>query len=247
MFSDKLLAQTTDVLSELADGGPALEFAIGTGRVALALAERGVSVSGIELSEDMVAKLRAKAGGDAESIPVVDGDMSTAHAVGRGEFALVYLVFNTVMNLTEQDAQVRCFQNAADHLAPGGVFVVETMVPALRQLPRGERFVPFSVTESHIGIDEYDVATQRLVSHHVEVLRDGPFASMPFRYVWPAELDLMAQLAGMRLLHRWEDWSRSPFTNESQNHISVWQKPSEGKTAGGRRGDPRCCTRVARG
>ena len=227
MFSADLLEQTTDVLTELADGGPALEFAIGTGRVALALANRGVAVSGIELSEAMVTKLRAKPGGDAQSIPVVIGDMSTAQVTGRGAFSLVCLVFNTVMNLTEQDAQVRCFQNAADHLAPGGVFVVETMVPALRQLPRGERFVPFSVTDTHIGIDEYDVATQRLVSHHVEVLKDGPFASMPFRYVWPAELDLMAQLAGMRLIHRWADWSRNPFTNESQTHVSVWQVLAE--------------------
>ncbi|HEX5018961.1 MAG TPA: class I SAM-dependent methyltransferase [Actinomycetes bacterium] len=225
MFSAELLSQTADVLYELADGGRALEFAIGTGRVALPLAERGVQVTGIELSAAMIERLRAKLGGDADSLPVVIGDMSTAHAEGRGQFALVYLVFNTVMNLTTQDAQVRCFQNAANHLSPGGMFVVETMVPALRQLPPGERFVSISVTADHIGIDEYDVATQVLYSHHVSV-KDGRVdrVRIPFRYAWPAELDLMAQMAGMQLTHRWEDWSRRPFTNESRSHISVWQK-----------------------
>lgn len=226
MFSAELLSETTDLLCELAPGGPALELAIGTGRVALPLAERGVPVSGIELSEAMVAELRAKAGGAAESIPVVIGDMSSAQAPDRGTFTLAYLVFNTIMNLTEQEAQVRCFQNAADHLAPGGVFVVETMVPELRRLPAGERFVPFSLTPSHIGIDEYDVVKQGLTSHHVETRPDGSVtrSSIPFRYVWPAELDLMASLAGMRRVGRWADWGRRPFTSESTSHVSVWRK-----------------------
>ena len=226
MFSAEVLSETADLLCELASGGTALELAIGTGRVALPLAERGVPVSGIELSEAMVERLRAKPGGGAESIPVVIGDMSSAQAPGCGTFTLVYLVFNTIMNLTTQDAQVRCFQNAADHLAPGGVILVETMVPELRRLPQGERFVPFSLTPSHIGIDEYDVATQRLTSHHVESQPDGTVtrSSIPFRYVWPAELDLMASLAGMCLVNRWQDWSRHPFTNESRAHVSVWQK-----------------------
>ena len=157
-FSAEVLGQTVDMLFDLADGGPVLEFAIGTGRVALPLAERGVPVAGVELSEAMVAILRAKPGGHTDAIPVVMGDMASARASGCGTYRLVYLVFNTIMNLTDQVAQVRCFKNAADHLVPGGQFVVETMVPALRQLPPGQQFVPFSLTPTHIGIDEYDVA-----------------------------------------------------------------------------------------
>lgn len=207
-----------DALVELAAGGPVLELAIGTGRIALPLAARGVAVSGIDLSEPMVAELRRKPGGDA--IPVTIGDMTATQVAG--EFRVVYLVFSTIGNLVGQDLQVACFENAARHLGPGGRFVVELEVPALRRLPPGERFVVFDATERHGGIDEYDPATQTLVSHHY-----GPtgHASMPFRYAWPAELDLMARIAGLTLEHRWEDWSGAPFTGESTRHVSVWRKP----------------------
>ncbi len=221
------LAPMLDVLEGLAVGGPALEFAIGTGRVALPLAARGVPVSGIEFSPQMVTRLRAKPGGDEASLPVVLGDMANVLAPGAGKFRLVYLVFNTVMNLTTQDAQVECFRNAAAHLAPGGRFLVEVGVPALRRLPPGERFVLFDVSERHVGIDEYDVATQRMWSHHTTFEPDGRTrrTSPPFRYAWPAELDLMARLAGMRLVDRWAGWDRSPFTSESGAHVSIWEMP----------------------
>ena len=211
-----------DVLAELAGDGRALEFAIGTGRIALPLAERGVPVAGIDFSEPMVEQLRAKPGGSA--VPVVVGDMTTTRV--DGEFRLVYLVFNSIDNLTTQDAQVACFENAARHLEPGGCFVIEVHVPDLRRLPPGERFVPFSATPTHAGIDEYDVVNQGLVSHHYSVREGGSRqVSMPFRYVWPSELDLMARIAGMRLRSRWQDWDRSPFTSESWKHGSVWEKP----------------------
>lgn len=221
------LAPALGLLVELADGGPALEFAIGTGRMALPLAARGVAVSGIEYSPDMLARLRAKPGGDEGRIPVVVDDMATALAPGAGRFRLVYLVFNTVMNLTTQDAQVACFANAARHLAPGGRFLVEVAVPALRRLPPGERYVLFDRSDEHIGIDEYDPATQAMWSHHTSLRADGSVrrASVPFRYVWPSELDLMARLAGMRLAGRWSGWDRAPFTAQSEGHISVWEKP----------------------
>jgi SAM-dependent methyltransferase len=219
MFEPETIAATVDRLAELADGGRALELAIGTGRIALPLAERGVEVHGIDLSEPMVEQLRAKPGGDA--IPVAIGDMTTTRA--DGTFSLVYLVFNTIENLTTQDAQVACFENAAAHLDVGGVFVIEVEVPQLRRLPPGERFVAFHVGENHVGVDEFDVATQGLVSHHVTARGK---ASMPFRYVWPSELDLMARIAGMSLRERWEDWARTPFTSESRKHISVWTKTS---------------------
>jgi SAM-dependent methyltransferase len=196
----------------LAALGPnALELGIGTGRVGIPLAERGVRVEGIDLSDAMVARLRAK----TNDIPVTIGDFATTRV--DGTFALVYLVFNTIMNLTTQDAQVACFENAARHLQPGGVFVIEVVVPDLRRLPPGERYVAFSKN----GTDEYDVATQGLVSHHH---RAGGTLSIPFRYVWPSELDLMARIAGLRRRERWEDWSRAPFTNESRAHVSLWEK-----------------------
>ena len=219
MFAPALLAATTGFLAGLAGSGRALELAIGTGRVALPLAARGVPVSGIELSPDMLARLRAKPG--ARGIEVGEGDLTSARV--PGEFSLVYLVFNTIENLTTQEAQVACFENAARHLEPGGVFVIEVNIPELRRLPPGERFVTFHVGESHVGVDEYDVATQGLVSHHVTARGK---ASVPFRYVWPAELDLMARIAGLRLRDRWQDWDRAPVTNESTKHISVWEKPA---------------------
>ena len=211
------------LLAELAGGGAALELGIGTGRVALPLSERGVPVHGIELSEAMAARLRAKPG--AERIGVTIGDFATATV--DATFALAYLVANTIMNLTTQDEQVACFKNAAAHLAPGGCFLIEVLVPGLRRLPPGERFQPFDVTPGHLGFDEYDVARQGLVSHHYWIEDGGvEVLSPPFRYVWPSELDLMARLAGLKLRDRWAGWEREPFTSESEQHVSVWEKPA---------------------
>jgi SAM-dependent methyltransferase len=223
MFSAEVLEPTVDLLAELAGNGRALELGIGTGRVALPLAERGVEVHGIDLSRAMVAKLREKPGG--ERIPVEIGDFASTRV--DGTFTLAYLVFNTINNLTTQAEQVACFQNAADHLEPGGCFVIEVGVPGLRRLPPGETFLVFAAGETHWGFDEYDVVDQGLVSHHF-FLRDGQIVkrSIPFRYVWPAELDLMARLAGMSLRDRWSDWRREPFTGESRKHVSVWEKPA---------------------
>ena len=220
------LAPVLALLEDLAGDGPILELAIGTGRVGLPLARRGHKVAGIELAPAMVARLRAKQGGDEATIPVVVGDMASATASGAGSFSLVFLVFNSLMNLTTQEAQVACFENAAAHLAPGGHFLVEVQVPALRRLPPGERFVVFDQSATHVGIDEDDTATQRQWSHHVQFLPDGRVrrASPPFRYAWPAELDLMAKLAGMSLVNRWGDWDRREFTGESTKHVSVWRK-----------------------
>jgi SAM-dependent methyltransferase len=222
MFDPAAVEPVVDVLAELAGDGRALELGIGTGRIALPLAARGVRVHGIELSEAMLARLRAKPGGDA--IPVAIGDFARTRV--DGAFSVAYLVFNTINNLTTQDAQVACFENVAAHLEPGGTFVVEVGVPQLQRVPPGETMHVFDADEAHWGIDEYDVATQRLVSHHFAVA-DGRIErlSIPFRYVWPAELDLMAQLAGMRLFARWADWNRDSFTSESRKHVSVWEKP----------------------
>lgn len=218
------LAATVDRLTLLAGDGPALEFAVGTGRVALPLAERGVPVAGIELSRAMADRLRAKPGGAA--IPVTIGDMTSTRV--DGSFGLVYLVFNTIMNVTTQAGQVEIFRNAAGHLRPGGVFLVEVMVPELHRLPPGERFRAYDVTPTRWSIDEYDVARQGLISHHHELV-DGrhEVVSIPFRYVWPAELDLMAQLAGLRLRERRGGWRGEAFTSESQRHVSVWERPLE--------------------
>jgi SAM-dependent methyltransferase len=212
-----------DLLAELAGDGRALELGIGTGRIALPLARRGVPVHGIELSRAMVAQLRAKEG--AEAIVVTIGDFATTRV--EGTFSLAYLVFNTIMNLTTQAAQVACFRTVAAQLEPGGCFVIEVGVPDLRRLPPGETFRVFDVSDGHWGIDEFDVANQGLVSHHFEA-GDGGLerVSMPFRYVWPAELDLMAELAGMRLRDRWSGWRREPFTSESRAHVSVWETPA---------------------
>jgi SAM-dependent methyltransferase len=210
-----------DFLVDLADDGAALEFAIGTGRIALPLSRRGVRVHGIDLSPDMVAQLRKKPGW--EEIGVTMGDFATTEVDGR--FRLVYLVYNTVGNLTTQAEQVACFRNAARHLEVGGCFVVEVGVPSLRRLPPGETIRAFAVGPEHFGFDEYDVARQRGVSHHYWD-RGGTLEtfSCPYRFVWPSELDLMAQLAGMGLRERWSDWDRSPFTSESSKHVSVWEK-----------------------
>lgn len=221
MFEPSVVEPAVDFLAGLAGSGAALELAVGTGRIALPLAGRGVPVHGIDLSPAMVAELRAKPGG--ERIPVTVGNIATTRV--DGVFALAYLVFNTIGNLTTQDEQVACFQNAAAHLQDGGCFVVEVGVPSVRRVPPGERMRVFDVSEQHVGIDEFDVASQRLVSHHYS-FRGGrvELNSLPLRYVWPSELDLMARLAGMRLRERWSDWGREPFTSESTKHVSVWEK-----------------------
>jgi SAM-dependent methyltransferase len=223
MFDPEVVDPVVDFLAELAGGGHALELGIGTGRIALPLARRGVSVHGIELSKAMAARLRAKPGGEA--IGVTIGDFATSTV--EGTFSLAYLVFNTIGNLTTQEAQVACFQNVAAHLEPGGCFVIEVGIPELRRLPPGETMRVFDASPTHWGIDEYDVANQGLTSHHFELV-DGRMElhSLPFRYVWPAELDLMAQLGGMRLRERWSGWKREPFTSDSRKHISVWEKPT---------------------
>ncbi len=221
MFDPAVVDPVVDLLAELAGNGAALELGIGTGRIALPLAQRGIRVHGIELSSAMLARLRAKPG--AEQIDVTIGDFATTMV--DGTFSLVYLVFNTINNLTTQDEQVACFQNAAAHLEAGGIFLVEVGVPALQQLSPGETFHTFHVSETHLGIDEYDVANQGLVSHHFRAV-GGAFEkrSIPFRYVWPSELDLMARLAGMTLRKRWSGWKREPFTSDSTKQVSVWKK-----------------------
>lgn len=233
-FDPAVIARTVDVLHDLAGGEPALELAIGTGRIAVPLAARGTPVHGIELSRAMARRLDGKPG--ADDIHVTIGDMTRARAdgdVAPGEFGLAYLVFNTISNVTTQDGQVDVFRNASAHLRPGGRFLVEVGVPDLRRLPPGQDTAPFAVhttgeglTSGYVGFDQYDVATQRMRSVHVSVSGDGTgrVDSVPFRYAWPAEMDLMARLAGMRLTDRWSDWERAPFTADSRKHVSVWQK-----------------------
>jgi hypothetical protein len=220
-FAAAAVEAVVDFLVPLAGSGAALELGIGTGRIALPLSKRGVSVHGIDLSAAMVERLRAKPG--AERIDVTIGDFATTKV--EGSFALAYLVFNTIENLTTQDEQVACFENVAAHLDPGGCFVIEVEIPDLQRLPAGETFRPFDVSPSHLGFDEYDVANQGLISHHYSFGDGkGSLVSMPFRYVWPSELDLMARIAGMTRRERWSGWQREPFTSESRKHISVWEK-----------------------
>jgi SAM-dependent methyltransferase len=225
MGSPEVLGPTVDLLAELAGDGRALELAVGTGRVALPLAARGVPVCGIELSTEMVAQLQAK--DDAPLVDVTIGDMATTRV--EGTFRLVYLVFNTIGNLTTQDQQVACFANAAAHLEPGGFFVIEVGVPDLRRLPPGEDARVFTHSPGYVGYDRYtDTVAQQAVSHHFVANASGiGEVTTPFRYVWPAELDLMAQLAGMARRDRWSGWDRSPFTGESTSHVTVWQKTDE--------------------
>jgi SAM-dependent methyltransferase len=212
--ADMPVEPVLDFLEPFAGGG-ALEFAIGTGRIALPLARRGIRVAGIDLSPDMVAQLRKKPGGDEIAVEI--GDYSTTRV--DGTFSLAYIVFNSINNQTTQDGQVATFENAAAHLGPGGCFVVEVGTPNTEQL------TVFDLSDTHVGVDERDPATQRLVSHHFTLV-DGRWEriSMPFRSVSPAELDLMARLAGMRLRERWGGWEREPFTSESTKHVSVWEK-----------------------
>lgn len=223
MSDPEITGPAAAFLAGLSGDGRALEFAIGTGRIALPLARRGVEVHGIELSRAMVARLREKEGG--REIPVTIGDMASTRV--KGCFSLVYLVFNTISNLTTQDAQVDCFRNAASHLKAGGRFVVEVGVPPLQRLPPGQTLVAFDRSGTHWGIDEFDVVTQRFASHHVTFDGDGcRRLSVPFRYAWPAEFDLMARLAGLTPDGRWAGWRREPFTSLSESHVSVWRKPA---------------------
>lgn len=223
LFSPEAIGAAVEILCGLAGDGAAVEFAVGTGRLALPLAEAGVRVHGIDFSEPMLTELRRKKG--AELVSVTVGDMTETQVCS--EAAVVYLVFNTITNLRTQRQQVACFSNAAAHLAPGGCFVIENGLPKLHRLPPGETIVPFNVSAHHLGFEEYvDRVNQISISHHYHIDGDQVRTSSPaFRYVWPSELDLMAELAGMTLEARWADWDRSPFTDESQSHVSVWRKP----------------------
>jgi SAM-dependent methyltransferase len=222
MFDPAVVGPAVERLAELAAGGAALEFAIGTGRIALPLAERGVPVAGIDNSEPMLGRLRAKPG--AERVEAVVGDMAATRV--DGEFSLVYLVFNTIFNLTTQDGQVACFQNAAAHLRSGGRFVIEARVPELQRLPLGQTVLPWRADPDGMSYYVYDVVTQRLSGQHYSI-EDERIRASPteMRYAWPSELDLMARLAGMRLEHRWAGWGREPFTGLSPSHVSVYAKP----------------------
>jgi SAM-dependent methyltransferase len=217
MFAPSVLDPAVDRLASLADGGRALEFAIGTGRVAIPLAERGVPVAGIELSTAMLDRLREKA-----DLPVVVGDMATARA--PGEFSLVYLVYNTISNLLTQESQVECFRNAARHLVPGGRFVLELSVHAVRP---GQRAEVFGYRPGYLGVDTYDAVHQRLVSHHF-TFGEGRQAEVfrsEHRWISPAEMDLMARIAGFELESRHADWTGAEFTADSDSHVSVYRLP----------------------
>lgn len=222
-FAPEVLNPTVDFLERLAGGGAALEFAIGTGRVGIALSKRGVPVTGIELSQPMLDELRRKV--DEKALPVVVGDMATT--IVPGEFSLVYLVWNSISNLLTQQEQVECFRNAARHLVPGGRFVIELWVPQLRRFPLGQVAVPMDIGDAHLGFDTYDTLAQTCTSHHYWREDDGSFryGAGTFRYMWPSECDLMAQMAGMEMEMRVADWDGSPFTSESESHVSVWRKP----------------------
>ncbi|CAN5698857.1 MAG: class I SAM-dependent methyltransferase [Acidimicrobiia bacterium] len=223
-FAPSVLDPLVDLLTELARGGPALEFAVGTGRVALPLSARGISMRGVELSPHMVEQFRAKSG--ADTVPVTIGDMTTTRVPGT--FKLVYLVANTIMNVTTQDEQLRVFANAAAHLETGGHFVVEVIVPQLRSVPPGEMGRVFTLDPDHVGIETFDDLVGQIAwSHHwMEVEGRLVRHSAPYRYVWPSELDLMARLAGLRLRHRWAGWDQTPFTSESLSQVAVFEKTS---------------------
>ena len=223
MFQAEVVDPAVSLLAELAGDGRALELAIGTGRIGLPLSQRGVPVHGIELSRAMVARLRGKPGGEA--IDVTIGDMATTRV--DGAFTVAYLVFNTINNLTTQQAQVACFRNVAEHLAPGGCFLIETNVPPLRHLPPGQDILGYRAGPGGIVSYRYDHAAQQYNGHYAEFTDgQGEYHTIPFRYVWPSELDLMAQLAGLHLRNRWAGWDRAPFTTDSRSHVSVWEKPA---------------------
>jgi SAM-dependent methyltransferase len=221
MFDPAVVDPAVELLAGLAGEGAALEFAIGTGRIALPLAQRGVRVAGFDSSEAMLERLRGKPG--AERIEASVGDMAATRV--NGEFSLVYLVFNTIFNLTTQDGQVACFANAAAHLRPGGRFVIEARVPELQRLPLGQTVLPWRADPEAMSFYVYDVVSQRLSGRHYH-FEDGRVQPSPIemRYAWPAELDLMARLAGMRLQDRWGGWRREPFTALSPSHVTVYEK-----------------------
>lgn len=223
-FRPEVVGPAVDFLAALAGSGRALGLAIGTGRLGIHLLSRGVAVTGIELSAAMIARLREKV--SEADLPVTLGDMATT--VVPGEFSLVFLPWNSLSNVKTQQEQVEFFRNAAHHLVPGGRFVIELWVPPLRRLPPGQTAVPFDISDSHVGFDSYDVAQQMCTSHHYTRGRDGSlrYRNGEFRYAWPAECDLMAKLAGLELESRFEDWCGSPFTGDSENHVSVWRKPT---------------------
>ncbi len=229
MFAPEILGPTVALLERLGEGGPALELAIGTGRVAIPLTKRGVPVTGIELSEPMVAQLRRKIS-EAE-LPVVVGDMATTVAPGAGSFSLVYLVWNSISNLRTQAEQVRCFRNAARHLRPGGRFVIDLWVPPIQRLVPGQVAVPMTIDDGHLVFDTYDLVTQQCTSHHYHRDDDGTvrYGAGHFRYLWPSECDLMAQLAGLELESRSADWAGSPFLATSEQHVSVWRRPANAR------------------
>jgi len=220
-FAPEVLGPAVDFLARLAGDGPALEFAVGTGRVAIPLSERGIRVTGIEYSPPMADQLRRKSPG----FPVIVGDMATT--VVPGSYTLVYLVWNSIGNLCTQEEQIACFANAARHLAPGGRFLIELWVPGIRRFPPGQAGVPFDISDEHVGFDTFDMATQRGTSHHYRRFPDGrvTYGFSNFRYIWPAECDLMARLAGLTLEQRVADWDGAPFTGDSESHVSVWRKP----------------------
>jgi SAM-dependent methyltransferase len=222
-FAPDVLGPTVDFLARLAGAGPVLEFAVGTGRVAIPLAARGIRVTGIDLSQPMLDELRRKI--PETQLPVVAGDMATTRV--EGQFTLVYVVWNSIGNVRTQAEQVEVFRNAARHLAPGGRFVIELWIPGIRRLPPGQTAVPFEVSDRHVGFDTYDMVTQQGTSHHYWREADGSasYTFSNFRYIWPAECDLMARLAGLELEQRIADWDGSPFTSDSESHVSVWRKP----------------------
>jgi SAM-dependent methyltransferase len=223
LYDPAVLGPTVDFLAASASDGPVLEFGVGTGRVAIPLSERGLRVCGIDESDAMLGQLREL--DDASAVETTLGDFATT-TVGGPEFSLVYLVRNTITNLTTQDRQVDAFANAAAHLQPGGRFVIENYIPELQRLPPGETRLVFDATAEHVAFEEYDVAAQIAYSHHYWMVEGAIHQrSAPFRYVWPGELDLMARLAGLRLRERWADWGREPFASDSRSHVSVWEKP----------------------
>ncbi|WP_348652555.1 class I SAM-dependent methyltransferase [Streptomyces sp. WMMC500] len=218
------VAGTVDFLAGLAGDGPALELAIGAGRIAVPLLRRGVEVAGVDVSPAMIDVLHATV--PAADLPATVGSMATADAPGR-DYALVYIVYNAITCLLHQDEQIACFHNAARHLRPGGHFVIEVWVPQLRQLPPGQALVPGTVTDDLLIFDSYDLVTQRVFSHRYQLSRGQVISAggTPHRYVWPSEMDVMAKMAGLGLVHRYADWDRSPFTGDSPSSVSVWQKP----------------------
>jgi SAM-dependent methyltransferase len=223
MFEPRVLDPAVTLLAELAGDGRALELAVGTGRVALALSARGVPVQGIELSPHMAEQLANKPG--AGGVGVTIGDMTSTRV--DGTFRLVYLVFNTIMNVTTQEEQVAVFANAAAHLEPGGAFVVEVLVPQLRRLPPGEKGRVFTMEDDHVGIETFDDVVGQISWSHHWMQVDGRLVrhSAPYRYVWPAELDLMARIAGLRLRDRWSGWQRQPFTDDCVDQVVLYEKP----------------------